>query len=311
MNFLKPYFWKKNYSIYSILLFPISILIQIFFFIRKIISKKENFSVPIICVGNIYIGGTGKTPLSLKIASIFEKLNKSPVIIKKFYKNQKDEINLINEKNKKLLVSSSRKESITKAIEMNYNPIILDDGFQDWSIKKNLNILCFNSNQLIGNGFSIPSGPLREPFKSIKGSQIIIINGNRNKEFEHKIKKVSKKISIYYSNYLPVNIKKFKNIKLLAFAGIGNPENFFQLLSNYNLEIKKSISFPDHYDYTEKDIKNLFHFAKKESLRLVTTEKDYCRLKYLGLNENISYLSVELNLLEEGKFTEELQNYVI
>ena len=310
MNFLKPYFWKKNYSIYSILLFPISILIQIFFFIRKIISKKENFSVPIICVGNIYIGGTGKTPLSLKIASIFEKLNKSPVIIKKFYKNQKDEINLINEKNKKLLVSSSRKESITKAIEMNYNPIILDDGFQDWSIKKNLNILCFNSNQLIGNGFSIPSGPLREPISSIKNSQIIIINGNRNENFEKRIKKISNDISIYYSNYLPVNIKKLQNINLLAFAGIGNPENFFQLLSKYNLKVEKTISFPDHYNYTEKDIKNLFNLAKKNSLRLVTTEKDYCRLKYLKLNENISHIAVQLNLVEEEKFIKELKNYI-
>ena len=309
MKFFKPYFWKKKYSIFSILLLPISILVQIFFFIKKNTIKKEIFSVPIICVGNIYIGGTGKTPLAIKMASIFEKLNKTPVIIKKFYKNQNDEVDLIKEKNKNLLISSTRKEAINKALKKNFNPIILDDGFQDCSVRKSLNILCFNSNQLIGNGFSIPSGPLREPFGSIKDCQIIIINGNRNEEFENKIKKISKNISIYYSNYLPVNVKKLKNINLLAFAGIGNPENFFQLLSNYNLKIKKTISFPDHYDYTEKDVKNLFNLAKKENLRLVTTEKDYCRLKYLGLNESISCLPVELNLFEEEKFIKELKNY--
>ena len=264
MKLFKPYFWKKKYSIFSILLLPISILIQILFFIKKIIVKKESFSVPVICIGNIYIGGTGKTPTAIKMVSIFEKLNKAPVIIKKFYNNQNDELVLIKEKTKNFVVGLTRSEAINKALKKNFNLIILDDGFQDYTIRKNLNILCFNSNQLIGNGFSIPSGPLREPISSIKNSQIIIINGNRNENFEKRIKKISNDISIYYSNYLPVNIKKLQNINLLAFAGIGNPENFFQLLSKYNLKVEKTISFPDHYNYTEKDIKNLFNLAKKK-----------------------------------------------
>ena len=310
MKLFKPYFWKKKYSIFSILLLPISILIQILFFIKKIIVKKESFSVPVICIGNIYIGGTGKTPTAIKMVSIFEKLNKAPVIIKKFYNNQNDELVLIKEKTKNFVVGLTRSEAINKALKKNFNLIILDDGFQDYTIRKNLNILCFNSNQLIGNGFSIPSGPLREPISSIKNSQIIIINGNRNENFEKRIKKISNDISIYYSNYLHVNIKKLQNINLLAFAGIGNPENFFQLLSKYNLKVEKTISFPDHYNYTEKDIKNLFNLAKKNSLRLVTTEKDYCRLKYLKLNENISHIAVQLNLVEEEKFIKELKNYI-
>tara|TARA_B100000686_G_scaffold354544_1_gene465350 strand:+ start:3938 stop:4873 length:936 start_codon:yes stop_codon:yes gene_type:complete len=310
MKLFKPYFWKKKYSIFSILLLPISILIQILFFIKKIIVKKESFSVPVICIGNIYIGGTGKTPTAIKMVSIFEKLKKAPVIIKKFYNNQNDELVLIKEKTKNFVVGLTRSEAINKALKKNFNLIILDDGFQDYTIRKNLNILCFNSNQLIGNGFSIPSGPLREPISSIKNSQIIIINGNRNENFEKRIKKISNDISIYYSNYLPVNIKKLQNINLLAFAGIGNPENFFQLLSKYNLKVEKTISFPDHYNYTEKDIKNLFNLAKKNSLRLVTTEKDYCRLKYLKLNENISHIAVQLNLVEEEKFIKELKNYI-
>ena len=310
MKFFKPHFWKKKYSIFSILLFPVSILIQILFFIKKNTVKKERFSIPVICIGNIYIGGTGKTPMAIKMVTIFEKLNKAPVIIKKFYENQNDEVVLIKKKTKNLVTGSTRNEAINKAIKKKFNLIILDDGFQDYSIRKNLNILCFNSNQLIGNGFSVPSGPLREPLSSIKNSQIIIINGNRNEEFEKTIKKVSNNISIYYSNYLPINVKKLQNINLLAFAGIGNPENFFQLLSNYNLKVKKTISFPDHYNYTKKDIKNLFSLAKKNNLRLVTTEKDYCRLKHLGLNENISHIAVELNLVNEEKFIEELKNYI-
>jgi len=217
---------------------------------------------------------------------------------------------LIKKKSKNLVTAPTRKEALTKALKENFNLIILDDGFQDHSIKKNLNILCFNSNQLIGNGLTIPAGPLREPFGSIKNCQIIVINGNRNEEFEKKIKKVSKNISIYYTGYLPINIKKLQNINLLAFAGIGNSENFFKLLSNYKLNIKKTVSFPDHYNYKKKDIENLFSLGNKSNSRLVTTEKDYLRLQHLGLSQNISYLPVELNFIEEEKFFEELKQYV-
>ena len=310
MNFFKPNFWKKKYSILSILLLPISILFQILFFIKKKITKQESFPVPIICIGNIYIGGTGKTPLAIKTSLMIKKLNKSPAIIKKFYDNQKDEMEFIKEKTNNLVTGSTRKEAIDKAVKKKFDIIILDDGFQDHSIKKNLNILCFNSGQLMGNGFTIPSGPLRETLYSIKNCQMIIVNGSRNEEFEKTIKKLSKDISIYYSKYLPVNIKKLKDVNILAFAGIGNPENFFKLLSDYSLNVEKIVPYPDHYNYTRKDIENLFSLAKKNNLRLVTTEKDYLRLKYLGLSESISYLSVELNLLEEEKILKEINNYI-
>ena len=310
MKFIKPNFWKKKYSFISVLLLPISYLIQVLFFIKKKFIKKEHFSVPIICVGNLYIGGTGKTPLAIKIATKFIKKNKNPAIIKKLYNDQADEIQLVKEKTGRLITGLTRKEAANKAIERNFDLLILDDGFQDHSINKNLNILCFNSNQLIGNGLCIPSGPLRESFDSIKNSQIVIINGNENKEFEKKIKEISKNTSIYYSNYLPLNIKKLQNMNLIAFAGIGNPENFFSLLSNYKLKIKKTIPFPDHYEYKKKDIQNLFVEAKEKESRLVTTEKDYFRLKNSGLSNNIGYLSVELNIKKEEEFFKELENYI-
>ncbi len=310
MKIFKPKFWEKNHlNLFAILLLPISIIIQILSLIKKKIIGSKNFDIPIICIGNIYLGGTGKTPLSIKIFEIISKLKKKPAIIRKFYKNYYDEINLIKKKISNLFVNSSRIKAIDQAIENKFDTIILDDGFQDYSVKKNLNILCFNEKQLIGNGHTIPSGPLRQNFNSIKDCQIIVINGKRNKDFENKIKNISNRINIFYSKYVAVNINSFKNKKLLAFAGIGNPVNFFNLLDESGLNVKKRISFPDHYLYSKKELEKLIDFAKKNSLEIITTEKDYFRLKNFNFKE-IDYLSVKLEIFNENLLIQELKKYI-
>ncbi len=311
MKLSKPDFWKNKNSILAILLLPISIIIQIMYLIKNILVSKKIFQVPVICIGNIYIGGTGKTPLSIRMFNSLKKTNKNPIIIKKFYNNQQDEARLIKEKTGNIIQDKSRIKAVESAIKKKFNLMILDDGFQDKSLEKSLSILCFNSEQLIGNGFTLPSGPLREPFSSIKNSQIIVINGSRDEVFEKKIYDIGhKNIKIFYTKYLPLNIKKLENTEILAFAGIGNPQNFFKLLSNYNLKLKEKISYPDHYEYKKKDIEYLFTLSKKNNLRLLTTEKDFFRLKQLGLNEGINYLSVELGIQEEEKFFDEIKKYI-
>ena len=312
MKIFKPRFWDYNYSSFlAILLFPIAILIQFFSLIKKLATRKKVFSIPVICVGNIYLGGTGKTPLSVKLYEILKKLNKNPAIIKKFYQEHFDEINFIKEKVENIFVHSSRVKAVAQAIERKVKTIILDDGFQDSSIKKDLNILCFNSNQLIGNGMTLPSGPLRETLASVKKANIVIINGNKSEDFEKKILKLSNnKIKIFYSNYFPKNIEKFENKKLLAFAGIGNPSNFFNLLKSYNLKIEKTFSFPDHYKYSQKDLKNLIDLSKSNDLELITTEKDYYRIKNFNFEE-IKYLSVTLKINEEKKLIDEIKKYTV
>ena len=127
---------------------------QLILYVKEKISKQKKFSVPVICVGNIYIGGTGKTPVSIKIFEILKELKMNPVIIKKNYKDQKDEI-LLTKKYCEILVGSKRELSIEEAIEKKFNIIILDDGYQDFGIKKDMNIVCFNENQQIGNGLKI------------------------------------------------------------------------------------------------------------------------------------------------------------
>ena len=100
----------------------------------------------------------------------------------------------------------------------------------------------------------IPSGPLRENINSLRRADIVIINGDKNESFEKIFMEVSRNLKIYYSKYIPSNINHFKNKKLVAFAGIGEPNLFFEILKKNNLDVKKTISFPDHYEF--KEIRN-------------------------------------------------------
>ena len=309
MKFYKPNFWKnKYYNIYSLILLPISIIIQFLYFIQKRIITPKKFNIPVICVGNIYIGGTGKTPLTLELYNILKSMNKNPAIVKKFYKNHYDEIELIKQNVGNLFTNLSRQKAMDEVQNKNFDVAILDDGYQDCSIKKDLKILCFNEKQLIGNGHTIPSGPLREKLSSIKKSQIVVINGNENKNFEDKLKKISKNINIFYSRYIPKIPKEFTNKKFLAFAGIGNPENFFDTLREYSLNIIKSKIFPDHYSYKKNEIENLLDLANKNKLDLITTEKDHYRLKKLGFN--INYLTIKVQIEKKDKFEKLIKSHI-
>ena len=305
MKIFKPKFWHKKNSLISFFLLPISLIFQFLIILKKNLKKRKKFSIPVICVGNIYVGGTGKTPLCIELAEVLKKLNKKVAIIKKFYTGHYDEFKLVESKKIRLFKNPSRAISIKQAEISKFDCVILDDGFQDSSIIKDLNIICFNEGQLAGNEMTLPSGPLREPLSSIKKSQIIVINGNINDVFEKKIKKISKDISIYYSQYLPTNLNKFTNHNLLAFAGIGNPDNFFNLLEKNNLRVVKKVSFPDHYNYSLNDLYDLVNFSIKNNLKIVTTEKDFFRIEHHNISQ-IQCLNIELKINNKDKFEKEI-----
>ena len=309
MIIVKPKFWNKKNSLISLLLIPISFILQSLIVIKKKFTVQNSFKIPIICIGNIYVGGTGKTPLSIMIAQELIKHKKKPAIIRKYYPEHFDEHNLINNNLDCLFIEKKRYKAIINAEREKHNVAILDDGFQDFSIKKNLNILCFNSEQLIGNGMTLPSGPLREGMNAIKKTQIIIINGNKNELFEKKILNISNKVKIFYSKYLPINIEEFKGKKLFAFAGIGNPENFFKLLRENNLNIEKRLAFPDHYKFNKSEIQKMFDDSLKNNLELITTEKDYFRIKSHGI-KNIKYIKIKLEISEKDKFVNQILNFL-
>jgi len=301
MKLSKPKFWDKKNSLISLILIPFTLIILLVIFFKKKLTKSIKFNIPIICVGNIYIGGTGKTPTSIYLANELTKLSKNPVILRKYYKNHIDEHHLIRKNFKNLILDHNRVNGIAKAIGDNYDSVILDDGLQDYKIKKNLSIVCFNNNQLIGNGLVLPSGPLRENLSSLKNANIILINGKKNIDFEKKILQINQNLKIFYSQYKPVNINQFKNKKLLAIAAIGNPNNFFHLMKENNLNIREELTFPDHYLFTKPEIQNIIKEANNKNYQIIMTEKDYFKIKDFNLDK-VEYLKVALEINEKEKF---------
>lgn len=309
MKLFKPKFWDTDkISTFAILLFPISLCVKSITSLKKIFSKKKIFSVPVICVGNIYLGGTGKTPFCIELFNILKSLKKNPCFVRKDYNSHLDEISLLKSIGSTYL-GKNRIIAIDQAIKKKIDTVILDDGFQDLSIRKNLSILCFNEKKWIGNGLIIPAGPLRESLSALNRADIVIINGKKNLKIENKIFKNNQSIKIFYIKYRANNITEFKNKKIISFAGIGNPENFFDLLKEDNLSLIKEISFPDHHKYSNAELENLIEKAKKENAVLLTTEKDYFRIdkKY---KSNINYLKVNISMENKNKFIEELKKYI-
>ncbi len=304
MKFNKPKFWDKkdHISLFSILLLPLSLIAILKNYYENNKIKKNFYDLKTICVGNIYIGGTGKTPLVSNLATYFKKRFRT-FIIKKNYNSHLDEKKLL-EKKHKVIFEKTRELSIVKAENENAEMLIFDDGLQEKRINYDLKIVCFNSLKLEGNGLVIPAGPLREKLDSIKNYDIAVINGDINKkskDFVNKIKNINPNIKIFTGKYVPKNYSKLKKKKFIIFSGIGNPHTFLDTLKSLKIKFYGYEQFPDHYDYEESDLQKLKNLAKIKNCELLTTEKDYFRIKK-SFRKNINFLEVELSISQKKQF---------
>ena len=300
MKFNKPNFWDyKKPNIVSYLLLPITYLINFAGFIYKK-KKIKTEKIKTICIGNIYVGGTGKTPISIKISNIINNLNFTTAFIKKNYLEQVDEQKILSS-NGKLFCDKDRVRALKDAISENIDVAIFDDGLQDRKLEYDVAFVCFNIESWIGNGLNIPSGPLRENIKNLKKYDAVFLNGNGEKttELENIIKKIKPNLEIFKSEYIPLNLDEInRNEDYLAFSGIGNPQTFLKTLKKNNFKILKNINFPDHYNYSDGDIIKIKETAKNLKAKIITTEKDYNRLNKLN-TEGIEHLKIELKILNE------------
>jgi tetraacyldisaccharide 4'-kinase len=296
MRLIKPKFWETK-NLISFILYPLSSITFLINNTKKFCIKK-NFKIKTICIGNIFIGGTGKTPLAIEINKLLEKKFRT-VFIKKNYENQLDEINLLNNKGK-IISSNNRENALLTAVNKKYQLAILDDGLQQKNINYDLKIACFNSEYALGNEYMLPAGPLRENLNEVKNYDLIFLNGEKkNHKLLSKLKSINKNLKIFQGKYKPLNLNNFDlKKKYLMFCGIGNPHEFEQTLIKYNFKIKKKFFYPDHYKFSNVDLKQLKDKAKKENLTLVTTEKDYFRLNKIQ-RKNVKFLKIKLEIKDK------------
>jgi tetraacyldisaccharide 4'-kinase len=310
MKLNKPKFWDdKKVSILAIILLPLTIFVIINNLILSLIPKEKSKKIKTICVGNIYVGGTGKTPLTIKLYDIFKELNYKVSTAKKFYKKHLDEQIILKNKTN-LIISSTRHKALDEAIKKKNELVIFDDGLQDDKIDYDLKFVCFNSTKWIGNGFLIPSGPLREKISSLKKYDVVFLNGDSSniEDIKKKIYQINQRIEIFETIYKPINLEKIDlSKKYIVFSGIGNSNSFKQTLMENNINVIKEIIFPDHYHYKKDDIKKIKLDAKKVGANIITTEKDYVKLTEEDKKE-IEYLEISLELKNEKKLIEFIKN---
>ena len=302
MNLKKPKFWDyKKPNLTAYLLLPIAFTISA---INSLIknSNKKKYKIKSICIGNIYLGGTGKTSLSIKLNKILIRKKLKSCFVKKYYKNQIDEQKILRNSGK-LFLTSKRTDAIQEAENQKYDIAIFDDGLQDKSIDYDIKVVCFNNINWIGNGMIIPSGPLRENINNLKNYDHIFLNGNlENIDYlKREIIKINSKINIHFATYEPINLNEFKkNEKYLIFSGIGNHQTFVSMVKKNGLEVLKDIEYPDHYSYTKEDIDKILIEANKLNCKVITTEKDSHRINIFNENR-IKIIKTDLKIADENK----------
>jgi len=307
MKIKKPKFWDYSEPNFCALaLWPFSFIFKIILFFKN--GRKINYpTIKTVCLGNIYVGGTGKTSLAIEIKKIFDDKNIKSCFIKKAYLNQIDEIRLL-EKYGKTIVKKKRSDALKQAISEKYEVAIFDDGLQDNSINYDLSFVCFNKLNWIGNGFLIPAGPLREDIMKLTTYKNIFLNGNNENiiDIKTKLKKINPHLNIYDSEYKIINDQDFsRNLKYLAFSGIGNHQTYINMLKNKGFNIVHDIEYPDHYSYSNQDLKDIKSLSKNLNTEIITTEKDFLRLN-MSQNKDIKFIKTVLELSSKDKFINQL-----
>ncbi len=316
----EPSFWYTSSSITSfqrLLLKGLGALFRFGASLKKTFTRTRAVDKPVICIGNLTVGGAGKTPVTLSIAQYFKGRGKKVSIISRGYKGRLKGPLLVNPTmhtaqdvgDEPLLlslscttwISANRYKGAKSAIEQGADIILLDDGLQHPTLKQDLKICVIDARRGFGNKKVMPEGPLRESLdKGLERVDAFIVVGNADVHrltFD-EIKKplLQATISINKDDWAIL-----KNKLLVAFAGLASPKKFFETLRLENFDVQHEIPFPDHHFYTQEDLENLQKTAKECCADLVTTQKDWVRLPK-DLQKKIHHLRIQLDYEERHLF---------
>lgn len=298
-----PSFWYSGTgSLISLLLRPLLWIYAIGYFIHQASVRTKKVSVPVICIGNLVAGGTGKTPSSISIMSLIKehKLAKTPIFLTRGYGGDEDKI--LNQ-HALTVVNANRLAGAQDAISRNADLILMDDGLQNPSIHKDIKFVVVDGSMGFGNEYMLPAGPLRQPLKTgIKQTDAFIFIGKDRRN----VLPILSGNPIFKANFKALK-KLSETEKYIAFAGLGYPQKFFNFLKD-KLEdrLVDTISYPDHHPYSASDLQKLRARAMELGATLITTEKDAARLS--DEDDDIEVLPVALEWENEAALVEFLRD---
>lgn len=319
MSIKTPKFWlSKNFIAYSLL--PLSFIYKAAATLIHLSRESEKISKPVICVGNITLGGSGKTPVALAIGKILQEMNIDFTYLSRGYLGKKNQFGYVDKMRsmsfdvgdeplilaeKALTFVAKDRLRGAKEIARNHKTqvIVLDDGLQNDSLQKDLSILVVDGKVQFGNEFLFPAGPLRESIADgLAKTDFVIVIG----EVEANLQKILGEKKIISAKIKAKNIEKFSGKKLFAFCGLAYPDKFFSFLENQGLNVVDREGFMDHHFYKISELDFLMKEAQKQGAKLVTTKKDWVKFPS-NFKRKIDYLDIELELENKGFIKDEIQ----
>ena len=293
----EPAFWYRPSSWISIVLSPLGAFYGLISAQRL---QREGFDagIPVLCVGNYHLGGAGKTPTVLALAKLLRELGETPVVLSRGYGGRLrgpvmvdpmrhgaadvgDEP-LLLARTVPVAVARDRVDGVALARSQRASVILLDDGFQNPAIAKDASLIVIDGARGLGNACVFPAGPLRAPLSpqlARTDALIVVGDGSAAKAVAADIAARGKPVLSAHLKPEDASVAALRGKRVLAFAGIGDPERFFRTLRASGIDVVRERGFPDHHLFSKSEIETLTAEAKRDALTLVTTEKDLARLR--------------------------------
>jgi len=296
----EPAFWYRPASWVSRLLMPLAALYGAVA-ASRLRRKGIDAAVPVLCVGNYHVGGAGKTPTVLALVRVLRDLGETPVVLSRGYGGRLrgpvmvdadrhvaadvgDEPLMLS-KTVPVAVARERIGGLALALSCGATAIVMDDGFQNPTIAKDAALIVVDAHRGLGNACVFPAGPLRAPLSDqILRTDALIVIGE-GKVAESVAAAITEQVKPVFTAHLKaddVSLALLRGKRVLAFAGIGDPDRFFRTLGAHGVEVVTGRAFADHHPFARGEIELLLAEASRDGLTLVTTEKDMARLHVAG-----------------------------
>jgi tetraacyldisaccharide 4'-kinase len=293
----EPAFWHRPSSLSALLLSPLGALYGVVA-ARRLARDGFEAGIPVLCVGNYHVGGAGKTPTVLALTKLLRDVGETPIVLSRGYggrlrgpikvdpdRHAAADIGdepLMLARTVAVVVARDRIAGLALAKSQGASVILMDDGFQNPAIAKDTSLIVIDGARGLGNGHVFPAGPLRAPLLpqlARTDALIVVGDGSAAKPVAAAIAARGRLVLSAHLRADDGSVASLRGKRVLAFAGIGDPNRFFGTLRGSGVEVVQERAFPDHHPFSESEIETLIADAKRDRLTLVTTEKDLARLR--------------------------------